>query len=233
MVVGKSAKCVILGAGGHARVVIESILAARACTLYGVLDADRSHWGDNVLGVPILGGDDLLAELRAHGVTHFAVGIGSIGDTKLRQRLFESALARDMEPLTVVHPTAVCSRSAILGSGSQLLPGSIVNAGAKVGADVVVNTGAIVEHDCVLGDHVYVATGARLSGMVRVDANAHVGIGATVRESITIGEGAVVGAGAVVVKDVQPHTVVAGVPARPLQGDEEASASCIQRRTKR
>jgi sugar O-acyltransferase (sialic acid O-acetyltransferase NeuD family) len=208
--------CVILGGGGHAAVLIDVINNSNAATIHAVLDADRSKWGRELQGVPILGGDNLLPELRALGVGYYAVGLGSTSDNRRRQRLYEFGLSHRLEPLTVEAVSALCSSHADIGQGSQLFPGSIVNAEATVGVNVIINTGAIVEHHCTIGDHVHVATGARLASTVKVDTGAHIGAGATVKQCISIGEGAVVGAGAVVVKDVRPHTVVTGVPAQPL-----------------
>ncbi|OGX04566.1 MAG: hypothetical protein A3G87_05960 [Omnitrophica bacterium RIFCSPLOWO2_12_FULL_50_11] len=215
--------CVILGGGGHAQVLIDSIQAQDAAVIYGVLDRDSSLWGKEVLGVPIVGDDLLLPEVVSRGVNCFAVGMGSTGDNHARKRLFDLGVAYHLAPLTVIHPRAVCSKWARVGAGSQLMPGSIVNAGATVGMNVIVNTGAIVEHDCVLRDHVHVATGARLASTVEVGPGAHVGAGAVVKQCIVIGEGAVVGAGAVVVEDVSAFTVVAGVPARRLREVETQS----------
>lgn len=209
--------CIVLGGGGHARVIIDAIQASAAAEIYGVLDADRRRWGLDVLGARVLGGDDLIGELARRGVNAFAVGVGSVGDSSVRQRLFERACAAGLTPLQVAHPTAVRSRWAEVGPGCQLLAGSIVNAGATLGAGVIVNTGAIVEHDCTVGDFAHIATGARLASGVTVGKGAHVGVGASVRQSIVIGEGAVVGVAAGVVKPVDPHVTVGGVPARALR----------------
>ena len=170
--------------------------------------------------MPVLGGDELLPQLIDQRATHFAVGLGGAGDNRPRQRLFELGLKYGLKPITVCHPAAILSPFATLGAGSVLLPAAVVNASAVLGDNVIVNTGGIVEHDCLVGDHVHVATGSRLCSAVRVGESAHIGAGAIVRQSIVIGEGAIVGAGAAVVKDVDPWTVVAGVPARVLNHGE-------------
>ena len=210
-------RIVVLGGGGHARVVIDCIRESGLAGIDGILDADPSLRGRMVLDVPVLGGDELLSGLAEAGVTHFVVGLGGVGDNGPRMRLFELGCSFRLAPLTVRHPSSTVSRWASIGPGSQLLPGSIVNAGAALGKNVIVNSGAIVEHDCVIGDHVHIATGARLASTVHVGTGAHVGASATVRQRIRIGEGAVVGAGAVVVKNVEPGAVVVGVPARPIR----------------
>lgn len=211
------AKCIILGAGGHARVIIDCLQSSGYAEPCVLLDANGSRCGNDLLGVETVGNDDLLPELVKRGAESFVVGLGSVGDNRPRQRLFELALSYNLNPLTVMHPSVIRSRWASIGQGVQMLPGCIVNAGATVGANVIINSGAIVEHDCVLDDHVHVATGARLASTVLVGTGAHIGAGATVKQGVRIGEWAIVGAGAVVVKDVAPNTTVAGVPATPLK----------------
>jgi len=208
--------CVILGGGGHTRVLLDCLQRADTVQVRGILDPNPALWGTQCLGVPILGGDEKLEGLVAEGISLFAVGVGGVGANQPRQRLFELGVSHHLQPMTVIHPTATCSRWATIGRGSQLLPGCIVNAGAELGVNVIVNSGAIVEHDCRLGDHAHVATGARLCGSVHVGGRAHIGAGAVVRQSIVVGADAVVGAGAVVVADVVPGQVVVGNPARAL-----------------
>ncbi|MBI4596926.1 MAG: acetyltransferase [Candidatus Omnitrophica bacterium] len=209
--------CLVLGGGGHARVVIDCLLASGIAKPQGILDASPRLWGTEVLDVPILGGDEMIAQLAREGVTLFIVGVGAVGDNGPRQRLFELGISRGLTPLSVRHPSAVCSSSATVGAGSLLCPGAVVNAGAVIGGNVIINSGAIVEHECVIEDHAHVASGAVLASAVRVGRGAHVGAGATVRQGLSIGEAAIVGAGAVVVKPVEAGTVVVGVPARELK----------------
>ncbi|MEZ4731768.1 MAG: acetyltransferase [Caldilineaceae bacterium] len=209
-------RCIILGGGGHARVLIDCIHNMGDCQIHGILDPNQQLWGQLILDVRVLGGDELLAELANQQVNCFAVGVGGVGNNRPRQQLFELGLAHGLSPLLVKHSSALCSQWAEIGEGAQLLVNCIVNAGAKLGDNVLVNSGAIIEHDCVVDDHVHIATGAKLASTVSVGKGVHIGAGATVKQCVTIGNYAVVGAGAVVVHDVAPHTVVVGVPARPL-----------------
>lgn len=209
--------CIILGGGGHAKVLIDSILASKNAAVYGILESKSSYIGRKIFNVPILGKDTLLPALIKKGVNSFAVGVGSIGDNTPRKEIFNLGLKYKLKPLTVIHPKAICSPWIKIGAGVQIFAGGIVNAGVVIGMNAIINTGAIVEHDCLIKNHAHVATGATLCGGVQVGEGAHIGAGATIKQGIRIGERAIVGAGAVVVKDVSPQSVVAGVPARILE----------------
>jgi len=214
---GPGPQCVLIGGGGHASVLLDCLRLAETARVVGILVPDRERTGDDFHGVPVLGGDELLPSLAGRGISHFVVGVGGVGDNRPRRQLYEMALAAGLAPLAVIHPASLISPRAIIGPGCQLLPGCIVNAGARLGVQVIVNTGAVVEHDCQIGDHVHIATGARLAGTVTLRDLAHIGAGATIIQNRTIGEAATVGAGAVVVKDVPAGAVVVGVPARPIR----------------
>ncbi len=209
-------KCIILGGGGHAKVLIDAIQAGGKVEVIAVLDHDPSLAGKKILGVPVRGSDEMILELAVEADS-FVVGIGSVGNPSARMKLFENALAAGLKPLTVIHPKAVVSPHARIGEGCMLYAGSIVNPDACIGRNVIINTGAIIEHDCMIGDHVHVATGARLAGTVNVGMGAHIGAGAVIRQKGEVGEFAVVGGGGVVVKPVKPGETVVGNPAHPLQ----------------
>jgi UDP-perosamine 4-acetyltransferase len=206
-----------LGAGGHAKVIIEILLADGRYDLVGCLEANPSRVGESVLGVPILGDDDLLADLIQQGASHFFVGAGHVRDGSTQRRLFELGGGAGLAPVTVIHSSAIVSPSATVGRGATILAGALLNTCAVIGDNVVLNSAAIVEHDCVVGDHVHIASGACLAGGVSVGQGSLVGAGAVVRQGVTVGPEVIVGAGAVVVSDVPSGTTVVGVPARPLR----------------
>ena len=213
---GSKREVIGIGAGGHAKVVIDILRLRGEVKIKGLLDANRELWRTTVLDVPILGDDSLLPSMLKEGIRHAFIGVGTVGGGSVRKRLYREACELGFQPVAAIHPQAVVADSVSFGNGPTIMAGVIINAGAQIGENVIVNTGAIVEHDCNIGSHAHIATGARLCSTVRVDNGAHIGAGATVKQCITIGEGSIVGAGAVVVKDVEPWTVVVGVPARPM-----------------
>lgn len=213
-------KVIVIGAGGHAKVVVDILKLMKGVKIHGLLDADQKLRGQKILGITILGDDSVLPSLAREGIRYAFIGVGAGGNpgaADLRRQLFEKCLGLGLKMISAVHPKAVIASSAVLSEGVAVMAGALINPGASIGANSIVNTGAIVEHDCVIEEHAHIATGAHLAGCVRVGASAHIGIGATVRQGIVIGPRAVVGAGAVVTKDVMPGAIVIGNPASPLK----------------
>jgi sugar O-acyltransferase (sialic acid O-acetyltransferase NeuD family) len=205
-----------LGAGGHARVLLEILTAEGRYEIIGLLDPNPELHGKSTDGVPVLGGDEMLAALTARGVLHAFMGIGSSSDTRPRQRIFEQAKAAGLQFVAILHPSAVLAPSAEIGEGCAILAGAVVGTGARLADNVIVNTRAVVDHDCRIESHAHIASGAVLAGNVQVGEGAHIGAGAVIRQGLRIGRRAVIGVGAAVVCDVPDEAVFGGVPARPL-----------------
>lgn len=208
-----------IGAGGHAKILVELLMEMGGYDLVGFTDPDQTRWGGSLMGYPILGGDSELPALRAKGVQAAFIGVGAVSSagTRLRARLFREALALGFEMPTLVHPRAVVSPSAKLGPGSVVMGGAVVNTAACVGANATIYSGAVIEHDSVIGDHVHLSPGVQLAGGVIVEEGAFLGIGASIIQGVRIGAWATVGAGAVVLADIPDGVVAVGVPARPLE----------------
>jgi len=198
-----------VGAGGHAKSVLEAIRSAGEFEVVALVDDDPALAGTELLGITVTAGPPT-------GARHAFLGVGGIGNPGPRQRVCERLLAEGFELPPIVHASAAVSPWATLGRGAQILAAAVVNADATLGDGVLINTGAVVEHDCVVGDFAHVAPGATLGGGAVVGAGAHVGMGAVVIEGVTLGERAFVAAGAVVVAGVPDGARVAGVPARTI-----------------
>src|SRR2546425_3797223 len=203
-------KLVVFGAGRHAKVVLDVLERTGRYAVVGLLDASRELHGTVRWGQKVLGGQDQFGTLLAKRVTRLIV---ALGDNRERQSVFDEAVKAGFELVTAIHPSVQFGRGVIIGPGSLLVAGTVVNVDAQIGANVIINTGATVDHDCQIGAHAHISPGAHLAGNVAVGELAHIGIGAVVLPNLTIGRACIVGAGAVVLEDIADGVVVAGHPA--------------------
>jgi UDP-perosamine 4-acetyltransferase len=202
---------VIIGAGGHGRVVLDILNAAGGHSVVAFLDADLSLRGTSVGSVPVLGPVNLLAKLWQQKVRH---GIVAIGDNATRRRYGELLRQQGFELINAVHPSAAVSASAKLGRNVVVAAQAAICAEARVDDYAIINTGAIVDHETHVAAGAHITPGVCLAGRVQVGEDAFVGLGACVIQCLSIGRGAIVGAGAVVIRDVPDGATVVGVPAR-------------------
>lgn len=207
-------KLVIIGAGGHARVVADILRATGAHQIVGFVAPPRLPF-ELVSGLPLLGSIEDLAALKArHPFEGAALGVG---DNAQRALAYAAVLAAGLEPVSAVHPAAVVCGGVVLGRGVVLAAGAILGTEARLGNDVIVNTGATVDHQCVLADHVHVSPGAHLGGRCSVGAETWIGIGATVIQDLTVGHHVTLGAGATLLSDTPNRVVMVGTPARVIK----------------
>ncbi len=206
--------CVILGAGGHGRVVLDILVRAREHKVVAFLDSNPALHDRRVDGVPVLGDLSILRNLQADGVKGAVV---AIGDNGVRRAFAEEIAAIGVELINAIHPSANLAHNVTLGKNVVIAAGALVCAHCQIGDSAVLNTGCIVDHESMIGTAVHICPGARLAGRVTVEAGAFVGIGATIIQSLRIGREAIVGAGAVVISDVEPMSTVVGVPARVVK----------------
>lgn len=186
---------IIIGAGGHARVVADIVRRA----------------GDKVLGflddnAPALG---KISDYVNYPDAHFVIGIGNAA---LRRRI--AGLLEGVHWHTAIHPTAVIGENVQIGQGTVVMANAVVNPGAKIGGHCILNTGSIVEHDNRIENYVHISVGAKLAGTVTIGENTWVGIGAVVSNNLTVCADCMIGAGAVVVKNIEQPGTYVGVPAR-------------------
>lgn len=206
----ESKPIIVIGGGGHARVVIDALVACGA-DVRGFVDLDPLK--EEVDGLSRLGGDDSIYELFEPGSVYLVNGIGSLGPPGIRRSIYNRFRQKGYIFKTCIHPRAVVSPQAHLAQGVQIMAGAVVQPGATLRENTIVNTGATVDHDCRVGSHVHIAPGVTLSGDVSIGDCSHIGAGATVIQGIQIGSHSIVGAGSVVIRDVEEGDTVMGVPA--------------------
>lgn len=208
----KNKPLVIIGAGGHAKTVLDTAICADT-KIAGFLSA-RKCAGEQMNDVKILGGDELLDDPHFINRHRFIIGVG---DQDIRRTLHTVLVTHKASLATVVHPSCIVSSFSNIGDGSLLAAGSIVNSNVQIGQSCILNTASSIDHDCHIGDLCQISPGARLGGGVNCGSGVFIGIGAAVLPSINIGENAFVGGGAVVIQAVDSDTTVVGVPAKLIK----------------
>lgn len=201
-------KIIILGGGGHAKVLMEIIRLAGKYEIAGILDA-RFEKGLEISGAPVIGKDDLLPGIfTMDQISNACIGIGSTRDNSLRKALYEKVKQLRYSVPSLVHPAAVVSGTSKISEGVQLMANSVVQPCSFIGENTIINTGAIVEHDCNIGRHVHICPAAVLSGECIVGDETFIGAGAVVINGIKIGKNVTIGAGSVVINDIADGSVV-------------------------
>ena len=197
----------LYGASGHCKVIIDILQSNNQVISTIIDDAPKLN---TILGFGISNA----SEFDFSNVQNMIL---SIGNNNVRKKL---AGELNTNFVTAIHPKSIISNSVIIGGGTVVMAGAIINPDTKIGAHCIVNSGAVVEHDCVIGDFAHISPNALLAGGVMVGEGSQIGIGATVIQGIKIGKWVTVGAGSVIIKDVPDYSVIVGNPGRIIKVNE-------------
>lgn len=206
---------IVIGGGGHARVVIE---AARAASdrwrVLGFVDPSLCEETQARLGLPRLGGDEVIADY-----CHVAIvlGIGNVDTGDRRQKIAAAIRVPEDRWAVIIHPLACVSPTAAIGPGTVVLAGAVVNSGARIGEHCIINNNAVVDHDVTFGAFIHASHSSVAAGGATIGNGSYIGIGALVRDHVTLGRSCLVGMGAVVTKSFSDNAVLVGIPARAVQ----------------
>lgn len=205
-------KVLVLGAGGHAQVVVDALQCAHraggTAIPIGYVDDALHLQGQIKLWLPVLG---TLSQIDT--ISHDAI-IVAIGGNLTRQRLYEELKQRGERFAVAVHPSSTIASDVQIGSGSVICAGVVINPGSHIGENVILNTGCTIDHHNFIGDHVHIAPGVHLGGDVMIGVGTLIGIGAIVMPQRQVGKWSIVGAGAMVANDVPARTTAIGIPAK-------------------
>ena len=198
---------ILLGTGGHAHSVVDTIEAENRFCIYGFLDIEEKI-GEEYRGYKVLGTDMLLEDSFEHGVKNAFVTIGYLGKSSIRNRLFSDLKKIGFILPNIVDKTAIIAQNVILGEGVYIGKGVIVNSGVEIRDMCIINTGAIIEHDSKIGAFSHISVGSVLCGGVQVGSDSFVGANATVIQGKTIGNKCIIGAGTTIRKNVEDNYMV-------------------------
>lgn len=190
----------VLGAGGHAAVLID-ILRQLNHNIVGLVAKDKPANKSVFAGIPYYGSDDDVLFFDKSEVL-LVNAVGALPGQPLRALLRQRFKQAGYRFMTVVSPHAIVSEFASLAAGVQVMPGAIINANSFVGEGTIVNTGAIIEHDCIIGADNHIAPGVTLSGSVNTGDRVHIGTGACVIQNISIAADTLIAAGATLNKTI-------------------------------
>ncbi|MGL4576486.1 MAG: acetyltransferase [Burkholderiaceae bacterium] len=211
----KRSKLLIVGAGGHAKVVIDAVRAGSSHEVVAVLDDDAEKTGSSLSGVPIVGTtSDAVRFTNKYDTNEVCVAIGCCNT---RARIAKFVQSQGCELISVVHPSAVIASGVHIKAGTVVLAGAVVNVDTSISSLVIINTGATVDHDCQIAEGAHIAPGVSLCGNVTIGAQTLIGVGACVAPGLTIGNNCVIGAGAVVIDSLPDRVVAIGTPAKILR----------------
>lgn len=213
---------ILLGAGGHAKVLLD-ILLAQNVEILGISIPESNKKFPAFCDIPIIGNDDDVLNFNCNAVL-LVNGVGSVGSTSLRKKIFEKFTSRGFKFRNVIHSSAIISENAALPwkkwGGVEVMAGAVINFGAVIAENTIINTNATIEHDCQIGSHAHIAPGATLSGNVKIGEGVHVGAGSTIIQGVTVGENSIIGAGSLVLHDIDAKKMAYGVPATVVKNLE-------------
>ncbi len=205
-------KIVLIGGGGHCKVVISILKKLDNFEIEGIVDNYKA--GSLISGIKIIGTDNDLKDIHKSGINYALITVGSVRDNIKRYRLFNMAREIGYKFPSIISPEAIVDEIVRIDEGTVIMPGSIINIDSSIGKNCIINTGAIIEHDCKIGNHCHIAPGVHISGAVNISELSFIGIGATIIQGIKIGKNVTVGAGSVVIKDIPDNVIALGNPAK-------------------
>lgn len=207
-------KIVLIGAGGHCKVIIDILKNIDEYEIVGITDG---RINGKVLNIPIIGDDSMLQKLYKDGVRYAFICVGALGNMEARNVIYNKLKQIGFELPILIHKSAIISPYVFIDEGTCVMPGAIINPDTIIGVNCIINTGSVVEHDCKIGDNTHISPKVAIAGGVNIGHNTHIGIGSSIIQNKNIGNNVTIGAGAVVISDVEDNALALGIPAKTIR----------------
>lgn len=211
-------KIVVIGGGGHAKVIISLLKKIGSYSIQGY--TDNKNLG-NILGIKYLGNDEILPSVFNEGCQKAVIGIGQIKTSDIRKKIIKKLKDVGFIFPTIISPNAIINEEVIIGEGTVIMDGVIINSGTRIGSFSIINTKSSIDHDCFIGDFTHIAPGVTLSGGVEVGRNILIGTGASIVQSRKVVDESIIAAGSVVTSNILTPGTYIGVPARLMPTKKE------------
>ena len=205
----------LIGGGGHCKSVIDSIKSMDEFNIIGILD-NKEKIGTFIDGIEVVGCDDDSRYFFEKGCKNAFITVGSIGDTSIREKLYNDLKNVGFRFPIIRDETSIVSKNIVIEEGTFIGKGVIVNSGTIIGKNCIINTGSILEHDCKIKDFVHIAPGVSLSGNVSIERKTHIGTNSAIIQGVKIGKSCIIGAGSVVIKNIDDFKKAYGNPCREV-----------------
>ena len=212
-------KLILLGGGGHARSIMDSLKGHQQFELVGIVDSYLEK-GTSIHQTPIIGGDEDLPALFEQGIRHAFIAIGSIGNSALREKCVRQLEELGFNFPNIIDPTAIISESVQMGNGNFIGKRVVLNTNVQIGSHCILNTGAVIEHECKIDDFCHIAPGSILCGNVQVGFGSHIGAGSIAIQGVQIGKRCLIGSGSNIIHKIESYKVAYGNPCKEIKENE-------------
>lgn len=208
-------KILLLGAGGHFKSVVDTLVKIGSYSVIGYIEKEMCC--EPINNVQCVGTDDDLEKLHDEGWTDAFITVGSVGDVKIRKKLYRKIKEIGFQIPVIIDETAVISPLAVIGEGTFIGKNVVINAETKIGINSIINSSSVVEHECIIGDFCHISSNSTLCGNCFVDNYSHIGAGSVIKQGTKIGSNVLIGIGSVVTKDIGNNVIAYGNPCKVMK----------------
>ena len=195
---------ILIGAGGHTTSCIDVIEQENNYKIQGLVGI-TSDLKKSILGYSVIGTDKDLRNILTN-CSNAIITVGHIKNSELRENLFNELLEIGYKVPSIISPMSYVSKHAIIGDGTIVMHGAIINADAVIGNNCIINTNALIEHGVKIGNNCHISTNSTVNGDVLIGDNCFIGSCSSIREGVRVNNKVFIAMNSLVIKDMPKNT---------------------------